>query len=83
MINQKNNFIFQEYYLQNIYDYFGLSTLSTESDDPFEGNNVPEHLIQNFRPPHLEFRVGDVVLTRNMIIGAIVGWNIDKSVSFI
>lgn len=82
MINQINNFIFQEYYLQNIYDYFGSST-PTDSDDPFEGKNVPEHLIQNFRPPHLEFRVGDVVFTRNMIVGAIVGWSIDKSVSFI
>jgi len=55
---------------------------------PFEGNlsdqeEVPEHLIRNFRPPHLEFRIGTVVLIQTMITGVIVGWEIDMTVSLI
>ncbi|VVC41469.1 Hemimethylated DNA-binding domain [Cinara cedri] len=44
-----------------------------------KNGEVPEHMVRNFRPPHLEFRVGDVVLTRTMAIGVIVGWKIDMS----
>ncbi|CAI6343498.1 unnamed protein product [Macrosiphum euphorbiae] len=62
-------------YLQSTYDYLGLSK-------PFEDGSpgdqeVPENLIMNFRPPHLEFRIGNVVLTHTMTAGVIVGWNID------
>lgn len=60
------------YYLQSTYDYFGLS-------EPFEEQEVPENLIRNFRPPHLEFSIGNVVLIHAMIPGIIVGWNIDKT----
>lgn len=50
-------------------------------DDSPEDQEVPEHLIRNFRPPHLKFRIGNVVLTNKMTAGIIVGWNIDITVS--
>ncbi|KAL5243449.1 hypothetical protein ACI65C_010859 [Semiaphis heraclei] len=48
-------------------------------DDSPEDQEVPENLIRNFRPPHLKFRVGNVVLTHTMHAGIIVGWNIDMT----
>ncbi|KAL4121239.1 hypothetical protein QTP88_013791 [Uroleucon formosanum] len=63
------------HYLQNTFNYLGLSK-PIEDDSP-EDQEVPEHLIRNFRPPHLKFRIGNVVLTNKMTAGIIVGWNID------
>lgn len=59
----------------------GLSK-QLEDDSP-EDQEVPESLIRNFRPPHLEFRIGNVVLTHSMTAGVIVGWNIDMTVSLV
>lgn len=70
---------FQDNYLQSTFNYLGLSK-PTEDDSP-EDQEVPEHVIRNFRPPHLEFEIGNVVLTNTMTTGIIVGWNIDLTVS--
>lgn len=68
-----------------MYDYFGLSAQFNDSQLTEEEDELmmSEELIRNFRPPHMEFRVGEVVLTQKMIIGVIVGWNIDMAVSLI
>jgi len=58
-----------------------LSLSKPFEDDSPEDQEVPENLIRNFRPPHLEFRIGNVVLTNNIKLGIIVGWDIDMTVS--
>ncbi|XP_025405484.1 uncharacterized protein LOC112679784 isoform X2 [Sipha flava] len=65
-------------YLKNIYyEYFDIINL-TEDTQSTKDQETTNHKINDFRPPHLEYRIGDVVLTRNMILGVIVGWAIDK-----
>ncbi|XP_026805043.1 uncharacterized protein LOC113548385 isoform X1 [Rhopalosiphum maidis] len=64
-------------YLQTTYNYLGLS--KSFEDNTSENQEVPENLIRNFRPPHLKFSVGNVILTHTMIAGIVVGWNIDKT----
>lgn len=82
----------QDDYLQNVYDYiisWWIELLSDydgddDSDAQPEGYDdepLLDNVIQDFRPPHLEYRVGDIVFTRSMIIGIIVGWRIDLTVS--
>jgi len=72
---------FKENYLQITYNYLGLS--KSFEDDTSDDQEVPENLIRNFRPPHLEFSVGNVILTHTMMAGIIIGWNIDKAVSIV
>lgn len=87
----------QEDYIQSLYDFFNtLQSNNDDNDDdgnddddadgdnnPFEKDSeTPQPAIRYFRPPHLEFRVGDVVLTSHMHIGVIIGWMIDMSVSY-
>ncbi|KAF0709668.1 Beta-hexosaminidase, partial [Aphis craccivora] len=62
-------------YLHSTYKNLGLS--ESIEDDLKEDLEIPDNSIRNFRPPHLEFRIGNVILTHNMIPGIIVGWNID------
>lgn len=65
-------------------DYIiNVSESPSEDDVPPEGIIVKNELIRNFRPPHLEYRIGDVILTRNMVVGAIIGWSIDMAVRII
>ncbi|XP_026805044.1 uncharacterized protein LOC113548385 isoform X2 [Rhopalosiphum maidis] len=60
--------------------YVSLASLSKSfEDNTSENQEVPENLIRNFRPPHLKFSVGNVILTHTMIAGIVVGWNIDKT----
>jgi len=58
-----------------------LSLSKPIEDDSPGDQEVPEHLIRHFRPPHLQFKIGNVVLTNSIRAGIIVGWNIDKTVS--
>ncbi|CAH1724528.1 uncharacterized protein LOC114120710 [Aphis gossypii] len=62
-------------YLHSTYEYLGLS--ESLEDDSIEDQEIPENSIRNFRPPHLEFRIGNVILMHTMIPGIVVGWNID------
>ncbi|XP_025208015.1 uncharacterized protein LOC112603582 [Melanaphis sacchari] len=62
-------------YLLSTFNY--LSQSESFKDDSTEDQEVPKNLIRNFRPPHLEYRIGQIVLTQTMIAGIIVGWNID------
>lgn len=81
----------QDDYLQNVYDYIGWSAEPLDdydgdgdSDSQPEGYTdgpLSDNLIQDFRPPHLEYRIGDIVFTRSLAIGVIVGWRIDLTVS--
>lgn len=68
--------------MQNIYKYIASSSIPFEDvNTPVEDQQVSENLIHNFRPPHLIFKIGDVILTRFLNVGIIVGWNIDMTVS--
>ncbi|XP_015379260.1 PREDICTED: uncharacterized protein LOC107173291 [Diuraphis noxia] len=44
-----------------------------------EDQEIPENLIRNFRPPHLKFGIGNVVLIHTMNPGVIIGWDIDMT----
>lgn len=84
MLNLNNLYfysLFQENYLHSTYEYLGLS--ESLEDDSIEDQEIPENSIRNFRPPHLEFRIGNVILMHTMIPGIVVGWNIDITVSLI
>lgn len=63
--------------MEVLYSYFDEPE-DQESDDE---QDPPIDSVRNFRPPHLKFRVGDVVLTEHMVIGVVIGWDIDLKVS--
>lgn len=63
---------FQEHYIQSVYDdYFVAPKVHVHEE-------IDE--MDHFRPPHIEFRIGDVILTYKRIVGIIVGWSIDRAV---
>lgn len=79
----------QEDYARNVYEYyFGVPDRLNDGDDDDDevkttegGPRTSHKAIRNFRPPHVEFRVGEVILTRNLVVGVIIGWDIDVRVS--
>ncbi|XP_050439423.1 uncharacterized protein LOC126844947 [Adelges cooleyi] len=60
-------------YLWSIFDYAVPTTQDVEESE------IPKDDIHEFRPPHLKYRVGDVVLTYDLSIAVVVGWSIDMS----
>ncbi|XP_050528405.1 uncharacterized protein LOC126898439 isoform X2 [Daktulosphaira vitifoliae] len=59
----------------SIFDYSDTIKDDNESED----ENINSAEIHEFRPPHLRYRVGDVVVTLDVNLAIIVGWSIDKS----
>lgn len=75
---QLSNFVAGYVWVAKNYLHSSYLDLSESfEDDSIEDLEIPDNLIRNFRPPHLEFRIGNVILMHTMIPGIIVGWNID------
>ncbi|KAE9528137.1 hypothetical protein AGLY_012559 [Aphis glycines] len=66
-------------YLHSTYEYLGLS--ESLEDDSIEDQEIPENLIRNFRPPHVEFRIGND-LTKEPEYFHGLSWNLECLVFF-